>query len=596
MSARLFRRAAMGALALLAVAAPPLAGAGEEPRVTVRLSPDPVALDELATLEVQVSGSGFDSPKIDPDFELENLEAVAGPYQAQNFSWVNGRTSSTFQLIWRLRPLAAGTARVKALRLTVDGRESALADQEIAVVEQAPPGRMGAGSPARPAPADPLDELFDTRGLGRRRPAAQQPKVRVRAEVEPANPVVGQQIAYRLVLYTQSDISAFNPLGLPDFRGFWAREVTLPDKVRPEWVELDGERFGRVVMLQRALYPLQSGKLTLGPIEVEVVARIAQSGFFGTRSPSRSRCARRRNRCGRRAAIAAASARVQRRGRRPRGRRQARPGATTEVGQAATLTVTAESRGNLQGLPAPELALAPGLTAYAPRPKASERIVGGALDSRQTWTYVLVPDRAGDFAVPAITLAYFDPAAGRYATAAARPVPSRSARRPRRPQRPRPPRRLRRKPRERLRPPGRAPRSGSAAPWPSPRSSPRASSRADARPGPTRVRAGACWPPSNPARASPRGPPRKASGRRGAPTSRSASPSRPTRRSPPCPIGCASAACQARRRRRSWRCSRRSSISVRHPSSPTSAISGTRSSPAPAACCASSAESHPWSP
>lgn len=422
MTARLVRRAAAAALALLAVAAPPLSGAGDEPRVTVRLSPDPVALDELATLEVQVSGSGFDSPKIDPDFELENLEAVAGPYQAQNFSWVNGRTSSTFQLIWRLRPLAAGTARVKALRLTVDGRESALADQEIAVVEQAPPGRMGAGSPARPAPADPLDELFDTRGLGRRRPAAQQPKVRVRAEVEPANPVVGQQIAYRLVLYTQSDISAFNPLGLPDFRGFWAREVTLPDKVRPEWVERDGERFGRVVMLQRALYPLQAGKLTLGPIEVEVVARIAQSGFFGPFAQPLSL----------RAKTEPLTVDV-------RPLPQPPPGfsgvvgdlevgarldrSTTEVGQAATLTVTAESRGNLQGLPAPELALAPGLTAYAPRPEASERIVGGALVSKQTWTYVLVPDRPGDFEVPAIALAYFDPAAGRYATAAARPVP-----------------------------------------------------------------------------------------------------------------------------------------------------------------------------
>ncbi len=97
----------------------------------------------------------------------------------------------------------------------------------------------------------------------------------------PTSPYVGQQVRYRLVLYTQTDISAFNPLGLPDFRGFWAREVELPQRSRPDWIELDGERFGKVVMLQRALYPLQAGKLTIEPIDVELVLRVADAGFFG---------------------------------------------------------------------------------------------------------------------------------------------------------------------------------------------------------------------------------------------------------------------------------------------------------------------------
>lgn len=409
------------ALALLAFAmlAAPGSAAGVDPKVTVRLAPDPVALDELATLEIQIGSTGFDSPKIEPGFELENLEAVAGPYQAQNFSWVNGRTSSTFQLIWRLRPLAAGSARVKALRLRIEGREIALADQEIAVVDQAPPGRSGAAVPT--GPADPLDELFDNRGFGRRRAPAQQPKVKVRAEVEPAHPMVGQQIAYRLILYTQTDISAFNPLGLPDFRGFWAREVTLPDRARPEWVELDGERYGRVVMLQRALYPLQAGQLTLAPIEVEVVARIAQSGFFGpfaqpvaVRAKTEPLTVDVRPLPAAPAGFSgvvgdlALSARLDR--------------AATEVGQAATLIVSAESRGNLQGLAAPRLELPAGLTAYAPRPEATERFVGGALIAKQSWSYVLVPERAGQFQVPAISLAYFDPAAGRFAAATSLPV------------------------------------------------------------------------------------------------------------------------------------------------------------------------------
>ncbi len=69
------------------------------------------------------------------------------------------------------------------------------------------------------------------------------------------------------------------------------------------------------------------------------------------------------------------------------------------------------------------LELPPGLTAYPPRPETSERVESGALVSKQTWTYVLVPDRAGELEVPSISLAYFDPRAGRYATAGSRALP-----------------------------------------------------------------------------------------------------------------------------------------------------------------------------
>lgn len=415
------RRALLHASACLALlAAAPLAAAGEGPQVTVRLAPDPVALDELATLEIQVTATGFESPKIEPRFELENLEIAGGPYQAQNFSWVNGRTSSSFQLIWRLRPLAAGPARVKSIRLTVEGQELVQDDREIAVVDAAPPGRSGAAALPDPAGADPFDQLFDSSRAARRRAAAQHPKVLVRAEVEPAHPVVGQQIAYRLVLYTQTDISAFNPQGLPDFKGFWVREVALPDKVRPEWVELEGERYGRVVMLQRALYPLQAGKLTLAPIEVEVVLRVAEAGFFGPfgrNVPQRSR-------------TQPLVVEVKPLPAAPSGftgvvgdlvaRAELDP-ATTEAGQAATYTLTVESRGNLQGLPAPELSLPAGLRAYAPRPETKERVAAGALVTTQSWSYVVVPERSGDFEIPAVELPYYDAKAGRFAIAAAEP-------------------------------------------------------------------------------------------------------------------------------------------------------------------------------
>jgi len=396
-----------------------LAGAAavraEDPAdVTVRLAPDPVSLGEAATLEIQVTSSGFGGPEVLPHFELENLDRLSGPFQAQSHKWVNGKTSSSIQLIWRLRPRALGRASVSSIRVDVDGRTYAVPAQEIEVVESPPPTATPQPLPASPFPKDPFEGLFGPPPSTRRR-LQQEPKVDVRVEVDPPSPYVGQQVRYRLVLYTQTDISAFNPLGLPDFRGFWAREVELPQRSRPDWVDVDGERFGKVVMLQRALYPLQSGKLKIEPIDVELVLRVADAGFFGPFGRDVRKAVRTRETIvnvrplptpppGFAGVVGELSATA------------SLDRERVEVGQAATYQLTVESRGNLQGLAAPDLALPPGLVAYPPRPESSEKLTGGSLLARRVWSYVLVPSQAGDFEIAPVQLTSFDPATGEYRT------------------------------------------------------------------------------------------------------------------------------------------------------------------------------------
>lgn len=391
------------------------AARAEDPAdVTVRLAPDPVSLGEAATLEIQVTSSGFGGPEVVPRFELDNLDRLSGPFQAQSHKWVNGKTSSSVQLIWRMRPKALGRARVFAVRVDVDGRAYSLPDQEIAVVDSPPPTATPQPLPSSPFPKDPFEGLFGPPPSTRRR-LQQEPKVDVRVEVDPPSPYVGQQVRYRLVLYTQTDISAFNPLGLPDFRGFWAREVELPQRSRPDWVDVGGERFGKVVMLQRALYPLQSGQIKIEPIDVELVLRVADAGFFGPFGRDVPKTIRTRETVvdvrplppappGFAGVVGDLSATA------------ALDRERVEVGQAATYQLTVESRANLQGLAAPELDLPAGLVAYPPRPESSERLTGGSLLARRTWSYVLVPSQVGDFEIPPVRLTRFDPAAREYRT------------------------------------------------------------------------------------------------------------------------------------------------------------------------------------
>lgn len=425
---RRLARAGLVTFALLAVVlllALASAGHAADQRVEASavLEPGVIGLDEMATFTISVTSGGFGGLDVHPGFELDNFEVAGGPFQSQSQRWVNGTTSSSLQLTWRLRPKGLGTARVRAIALTVDGQALRLSDKEIAVQQQAPPGRQQ--PPREPgASFDPFEDLFERAGGGRRRPVAEpdRPKVFLRAELVPASVYVGQQSTYTLWLYTQTDVGAFQPTHMPDFKGLWVREIPQPAELKPEWLQQDGERFGRVAMLRRALFPLQAGEFTFEPTEVDLVARVAEIGPFGTPFGSSETLHLK---------TAALKLAVQPLPPAPAGFTGAVGELTVSarldraalaVGEAATLTVRSTGRGNLQSLKAPELELPDGLRVFPPRQENSERLTDGTLVSSQEWSYVLVPQHAGTYALPALDLAFFDPSTRQYRSAATRPL------------------------------------------------------------------------------------------------------------------------------------------------------------------------------
>jgi hypothetical protein len=410
---------------LLGVAQPAPA---EEPRTEAKaiLEPGVLGLTELATFTITVSSTGFGGLDVHPVFELDNFEVAAGPFQSQSQRWVNGKTSSTLQLTWRLRPKGVGPARVRAIGLTVEGKAFRLSDKELQVQTEAPVREAPAAGPPSGRSFDPFEDLFGRSGVGRRRqqPAAEsrRPKVFLRAEIDPPVVFVGQQATYTLWLYTQTDVGAFQPTKIPAFQGFWVREIPQPSELKPEWLDQNAERFGRVAMLRRALFPLQAGKFTIEPTEVDLVARLAEIGPFGTpfgRSETlhlatdaktlevQALPAPPADFTGAVGELAV-SARLDR--------------TALTVGEAATLTLRSTGRGNLQSLRPPTLALPEGIRLFPPRQESTERLTDGSLVSSQEWTYVLVPQRPGSFELPALALPYFDPASRSYRSAATRPL------------------------------------------------------------------------------------------------------------------------------------------------------------------------------
>jgi hypothetical protein len=395
--------------------------AAAEVEIRATLEPDVIGIDETALFTVEVQGGGFGNLHLRPDFELENFEIVGGPFQHEDLRFGNRQWARSFRLSWQLRPLAVGRARVRSLSIAVRGETVSLPDREVRVQEE-PTGRRARGyAPRRyDEPADPFGQLFGRRSLPWNQPKREEPPgVFLRAEVHPQRPVVGQQVLYTVHLYTREDITSISPSDVPTFRGFWVRDIPVPQHLPTEMVEIDGRRYGRVVLLQKALFPLRPGRHELEPTRMDLTLRLFERRFFG---PPISRPERAELETEVKAVdvqplpvpppgFAGAVGRLEMAARlEPRELR---------LGEAATLTVTLSGEGNLHGVQEPQVETPAGLTVFPPQQGSQDHIVGTTIRGARTWSFVVVPDRAGRYTVETPEIVYFDPGRREYRVATA---------------------------------------------------------------------------------------------------------------------------------------------------------------------------------
>jgi hypothetical protein len=303
---------------------------------------------------------------------------------------------------------------VQGLRLAVNDEMFDMPEQVVEVqsepIEQIDPF----GRPRRSI--DPLEDFFDPMRRRRRTAAPPEPKLFLRAEAAPKNPYVGQQVLYSLVLFTQADIGAVSPDKMPDFEGLWSVEIEQPRQPKSVMTEVQDERYGRVVLLQKALFPLRPGELRLDPVEARLVAKIPDYSWMGVVGSYDKEFSLTSN---------AITLDVQPIPDAPPAFRGAvgafelssklEP-AEIEVDQAATLTLTLAGRGHVDGLAEPELPALEGIRVFPPQRSGGDRAVGTTIHGSKTWTYVLVPERPGVWEIPLSGYPYFDPQLAQHKT------------------------------------------------------------------------------------------------------------------------------------------------------------------------------------
>ncbi len=94
--------------------------------------------------------------------------------------------------------------------------------------------------------------------------------------------VLGEQIVAEVNVYSKHPIRNFNPINFPSFRGFWAEDFTLPQRIEPSRKTIGGSTFLVYTIKKTAIFGQRVGTFTIEPcvMEFEIAVPRRTGGFM----------------------------------------------------------------------------------------------------------------------------------------------------------------------------------------------------------------------------------------------------------------------------------------------------------------------------
>jgi hypothetical protein len=225
-------------------------------------------------------------------------------------------------------------------------------------------------------------------------------------------------------LYSAVDVTGFDNVKFPEFEGFIAQEIELPDNKQMNMENYQGRNYRTVILKQTILYPQHSGKITISQGKFDANVRVrAQSqrsrsffdDFFDTYTNVKK-------------TLISSPATVDVKPL-PAGKPASFSGAVGEykmtssisatelkANEPVTIKVSISGNGNVKLVKNPDIVFPNDFEIYDPKIDVNTKVSTSGVSGTKTIEYYAVPRYAGDFTIPAAQLSYFDLKTGTYKT------------------------------------------------------------------------------------------------------------------------------------------------------------------------------------
>ena len=339
--------------------------------------------DDVVNLTITISGSGNIGQ---PDLPALPQFSILSSGRSSQFNLVNGVMSSQIVHSYVLRPLEVGDLVIGPVEVDIDG-QTYESDPIMVKVSQG----TSAVQPVIPTPEIDTEQLRGSDFF-------------VEAEVDNADPYVGEMIVYTFRFYNARRISGQPRYDSPEFTGFWHEQQPEQNQYTLRFQD----RVYRITELQTILFPTRPGPVTIDPssLDVEGLGEFQTETIdinvlpLATTPPDDYRDA-----VGLFSIEAETDLSIGR------------------VNEPITLLVTLSGQGNLYTLSDPIWPEIPGWRTFEDETSLDARFENGRVSGSKVYKRLLVPGEMGDFVIPAISYTYFDPNDSVYRTVSTEAIP-----------------------------------------------------------------------------------------------------------------------------------------------------------------------------
>ena len=230
-------------------------------------APSEVAVGQrfAVTYEVNARPSNFETPT------FTNFNYEGGPAQSQQHSsqYINGKATHYYSVSYTyyLSASTEGTFTVPKASCKVDGKtitsNTAQVKVSKTVASQQGQNRQGRYNNRQQAQNQQETQQIDDNSLF------------VSVSANKTNVYQGEEIIVTYRIYTQVNISQYQIDKLPGNKGFWTEDLWDENtKINPYEETINGRRYYVAEIRKAALFPQESGTLTIEPIRLDVLAQL----------------------------------------------------------------------------------------------------------------------------------------------------------------------------------------------------------------------------------------------------------------------------------------------------------------------------------
>ena len=359
------------------------------------------------SFSVNANASSFRGPN------FKGFSVLSGPNQSQssNTQIFNGRSSSQIELSFSyvLQAGTVGKYTIGQASVVVSGQSYKTNPYTVTVVK-GNPRQNQAGAQQQQQATISANDLF------------------LKAIPNKSSAYQGEEVLISYKLYYSVPILQYGMSKLPASNGFWCNELSDKKKAPRQYSETyNGKNYNVADLRKIAVYPQKDGRLTINPLNIELVAQLRQQkqrrsiwdDFFSDPFSSVQNVKKEIN------SNTVSIQVLPFPGSRPAAFNGTVGSYTVtckidkskaKTNDAITLSVTFSGKGNLSLIEAPQFEFPSDFEVYDPKIKDNINTTLSGVSGSRTFEYLIIPRNPGKFTIKSIDVVTFNPATRSYST------------------------------------------------------------------------------------------------------------------------------------------------------------------------------------